>query len=366
MRFAIEDSRTNRMLSRCYAGVSSVRNRLYDAGVLSSYATSIPVISVGNATVGGSGKSPFAQYLADELRRRGFRPVILLRGYGAQSRGPHLVNPFRDSAELVGDEALMHAKRGAQRVPVVIARRRVAGALFIEQHGVGDVIILDDGLQHRRLARSFDCLLVDVSSVESRGEWFSGGSLPAGRFREAKRDAVRRADAIVFVNRGPASISRAEMQQLHADCRGAGFTGVFSSYRLAPTILRDMVSGESKSVELCRGRRVASLSAIARPEGLIEMITGFGADEVLPFSFPDHYFFTSKDLHCVSKSAAEIVVMTEKDAVKIKNIRELGKPTYILCIDCLADGERENQSFWENVLPALQPRAEKRASAAAL
>lgn len=156
--------------SLLYGVASSVKNHLYDTGVLSQYTTSIPVICVGNITVGGSGKSPVVQMIVSKLLSQGKRPVILSRGYGGSERGPIEVKE-EHLASAVGDEPLMHKKHFRQTVSVVVARKRAHGAQFIEEKSLGDIIVLDDGYQHRALNRAVNILLIDRSSKEKEHLW---------------------------------------------------------------------------------------------------------------------------------------------------------------------------------------------------
>ena len=186
--------------SMLYGAAVSLRNACFDAGLLRSELVPCPIISVGNITVGGSGKTPFAAYVVSELVERARRPVILSRGYGGTIRGPHEVRPL-DSVLDVGDEAIMQAKRLHPAVKTVIARDRVAGARYVVEENIGDVIVLDDGFQHRYLDRDIDVLLIDVTSQTTVDAILNNDLLPGGPIREPLSSALKRAHVIVLVRR---------------------------------------------------------------------------------------------------------------------------------------------------------------------
>lgn len=187
--------------SYIYLAATELRNALYDRGVLKSYESNLPVVCVGNLTVGGNGKTPLVAWLVERAIAHGRRPVVLSRGYGGSQPGPHVVDAKVDRFEDVGDEPLMLAKRGVG--PVVIARDRVAGAKFIEQRGLGDFIVLDDGMQHRALARRINLVCVAAGDGSQVDEFLKGELLPAGLFRERVESGLKRASAIVWQSRSP-------------------------------------------------------------------------------------------------------------------------------------------------------------------
>ena len=186
-------------LSYLFRGLTNARNGLYDRGVLRGYRSKLPIVSIGNVTVGGNGKTPLCQFLASDLIQRGMRPVILSRGYGGTVRGPYRVKTT-DSSHLVGDEPLLLAS--ASDVPVYVSKSRVVGVQRIEEEGTGNVVILDDGFQHRALARDFDIVSIFVGSDEGIHSFLRGTLLPVGRFRaRTEKKALRRAQAIVLSER---------------------------------------------------------------------------------------------------------------------------------------------------------------------
>ncbi|HUG72785.1 MAG TPA: tetraacyldisaccharide 4'-kinase, partial [Steroidobacteraceae bacterium] len=177
-----------RPLTALYALVTGLRRGVYRAGLLRSTHPGVPVIVVGNLTAGGTGKTPLVLWLAEQLRARGRKPGIVLRGYGGRQRAPRVVRAD-DDAQQVGDEALLLARRGI--CPVAIGARRTAAAQLLADSGC-DLVIADDGLQHLALRRDLAIVVVDGE----RG--FGNGSLlPAGPLRESSQ-RLRSADVVVM------------------------------------------------------------------------------------------------------------------------------------------------------------------------
>ncbi len=262
---------------------------MYDHGVLPTRATRLPAIGVGNLSVGGTGKTPIAAWIAGELRARGGRPAVVLRGYG-------------------DDEPLVHATLNPA-IPVVISPDRVA-AIAEARVGGADVVVLDDAFQHRRAARWADIVLVSADS------WARGRRLrPAGPFREPLR-ALRRA-AFVLVTRKAATLAEAErvVANLARDAPGTTI-GVVA---LEPRDLREAQGTETRSLDLLKGARVHAIAAIADPRAFVAQLRQTGAADVTASTFPDHHAFAAEEgirLALESRNA-EIVVCTLKDAVKL-------------------------------------------------
>src|SRR5262249_47754236 len=172
-------------MSSAFRFVVQARERLYESGILTTLRLNHPVISVGNLTLGGTGKTPLVIALSEGLRDRGFRPVILSRGYGRLSRGVLLVGLAESDWEQWGDEPVL-IKQRLGNVPVIVGANRYQAGLLAERNQLGDVFLLDDGFQHRRLHRDVDIVTVDPV------EWAGGEILlPTGRWREPKTAIAR-------------------------------------------------------------------------------------------------------------------------------------------------------------------------------
>ena len=275
-------------LELLYGGAVAVRDALFDAGVLPSHAPALPSLSVGNLTVGGTGKTPVSAWLTAQLAQRGARPALVLRGYG-------------------GDEPLVHARLNPQ-VPVVIAPDRLDGIARAAASGA-DVAVLDDAFQHRRVRRSVDVVLVSAERWTPRPRL-----LPAGPWREPVR-ALGRA-SMVLVTRKAAT-----------DADAAVVTSDLA--RLVPEVPRGVVHlamGELRRVDgdgvlplqALSGARVLAISAIGDPVAFQEQLREQGGC-VRARTLADHHPFTSAE---ASRMAAALepgamAVCTLKDAVKL-------------------------------------------------
>ncbi len=286
-----------------YGTVMAVRNRLYDRGWLAAGRVAARVLAVGNLTVGGSGKTPAALWLASRLAARGRRVAIVARGYGKRRRGVVVVGTGgvpRVGPEEGGDEAVLLARRFAG--PVVTGERRVdAAALAVERFGV-DTIVLDDGFQHRALGRDADLVLVPEAGLPRR-------LLPAGPLRE-RPTALARAQAVLAVGRAGA------FPTLPAVPPGVpAFRG-----RFVPTALVAATDGLWREEPLARlaGRRVVAAAGIARPAAFAALLEAAGASVVGAIAFPDHCPYDEATLRDLAAAAAGAeVVVTEKDLVKL-------------------------------------------------
>lgn len=285
-------------LSWLFGAVTAVRNLGYDAGLFRAHPLGLPSVSVGNLTVGGTGKTPLAAWVAQWFLARGLRPAIVLRGYGA-------------------DEPLVH-RRLTPDALVVVDADRVRGAATARAQGA-QVLVLDDAFQHRRARRDLDLVLI---AAEQGGP---SRLLPAGPAREGAR-ALRRAQAVI-VTRKHASLHDAE----EALVAHAGFAPDAAAVivALAPgTLVRAAgasaladagPSGEARPLAALAGRRVLAISAIGAPEAFAAQLTALGA-RVTAADYDDHHAFTAADVTALTARAreADLVVCTLKDAVKLE------------------------------------------------
>ncbi len=286
-------------LSWLYAGLMATRRKLYERGVLRIVEIPVPVVVVGNVTVGGTGKTPVAIWLARQLRQRGMRPGIVSRGYHG-SVGP---NPLRVTADSnpdsAGDEAVLMAKRSA--CPVVVHPNRVLAAQELSKLGV-DVVIADDGLQHYRLGRQYEIVVID--GVRGFG---NGRLLPAGPLREpvARLKSVDRA----LVNR---TIMRSELavSQLPESLP-------VTDFYLKGTTARSLDDSEEAPLDRFAGREVHAVAAIGNPGRFFTFLESHGM-QVIEHAFPDHAKLSEEDLRY---DDGLDVLMTEKDAVKCTDLQ---------------------------------------------
>lgn len=300
------------------------RNWLYDCGVLPITQVPLNVISVGNLTVGGTGKTPLVLWLAETLQQRGYQVGILSRGYKGTAIGSTLVG--REGIPLVtpvevGDEAVMLARRFAG--VVIAGRDRIAAARLAYQQLALDVVILDDGFQHRRLHRDIDILLLSAQETNNTN------LLPAGPFREPL-SSIRRAHAVVLskkiVGSGhslpfPFSVtphsafriphstsSHSAIPQFHAD--------------LVPTALVQVVDEAWHELPLSTlaGKRLLVFTGIANPQPFYRTIQQLGAELAQVVEFPDHHSYTHTQWQKLTRDsrAYDGLLTTEKDLVKLE------------------------------------------------
>jgi tetraacyldisaccharide 4'-kinase len=303
-----------RPLAGLFSLITRVRGWLYDAKVVTTYESRIPVVSIGNVTAGGNGKTPLCMYVAEELLARGLKPVILSRGYGGRLRGPRRVHSG-DSPRLVGDEPVLMARSSS--VPVYIARSRVAGARLIEKDGTGNVIVLDDGFQHRALAREVDIVSVFAGTRDAVDLFVAGELLPLGRFRENRQRALRRASIVVVAERRvvphPEALPALDSRLLAVMPPGIS---VFRSYLEA----RGVVWLEAGGV--LSPSAVVAFAGIANPRGFFDSLRELGFSLDAEYDFADHHTFSERDLkELMERHPGVPLVCTAKDAVKIRSMK---------------------------------------------
>src|SRR5579872_6587772 len=279
-------------LSAVYGGVVGVRNTLYDKRWLRSHRLQGPVISVGNISAGGSGKTPFVILLGELLKQRGVNLDVLSRGYGRKTRGVLLVDPSGLPQEF-GDEPLLISRR--LQVPVVVGEDRFEAGKFAESRFGARVHLLDDGFQHRRLARDFDIVLLTPEDARDR-------MLPAGRLRESLH-GLRRADAIVLASGASPDSFPLAGKTVWRVRRGIALQN--STERLGPTV-------PVKPIVFC---------GIARPQNFLLQLRAANIEPVAEALFRDHHAYTEKDirdlLNLRQRSEAGGFITTEKDAVNL-------------------------------------------------
>lgn len=302
-------------LASLYGLVARARAALYQRGWLPQRKLPCRVVSVGNLTVGGTGKTPLVIALANMLRARGQRVAVLSRGYRRHSRAPQLLvsdgrTIFTGPGEA-GDEPYLIAQRCRGVVVAVGADRFRLGQWLLEQFPV-DCMLLDDGFQHLGLYRDVDLLLVDAS-VPGDLE----ALIPAGRLREPLAAAAR-ASALVLTRADSASTLTAVLERLApATSRTAGPILI----RFRSEALVNLLTGGVEPIEALSGKRAVIFSGVANAASFRELLVAQGVRLLDELVFPDHYAYTARDLDCIRKHSescgADVIVTTEKDAVKV-------------------------------------------------
>lgn len=284
------------------------------------------VISVGNITTGGTGKTPTTIALAEEAKKRGFQPVILTRGYKGKAKEPVLVNFPQNKAqvqesnsnispEMLGDEAFMMSER-LKDVPLVKYSDRYNGgmlAFHILRHYYQSnkiVFILDDGFQHWSLYRDVDIALVD--GIDPFG---NRKMLPFGVLRELPRE-LRRADIILITKRKNEELkSRLRLINPKAPI-------FYSEYKIKGI---KQSNGESISIDAISNKKIYAFCGLAQPESFKELLSSISIDTPFLLQFPDHYHYREKDIVSIKRKANKLrcdyIITTEKDIVKVKEYR---------------------------------------------
>jgi tetraacyldisaccharide 4'-kinase len=286
-------------ISAIFSLAVGARNALYDHGILTANRLRAPVVSVGNLSMGGSGKTPLVMALGELLKARGIGFDVLSRGYGRRSRGIALVDGS-GGPEDYGDEPLLIARRLG--VPVVVGESRYAAGVFSERKFGPQLHLLDDGFQHRRLARDFEIVLLRADDRGAR-------LLPFGRLREPL-SALGRADAVVVPEDLAVGPFRLENQ-------------------LVWRIRRGIVPGNM-------GQRPLLFCGIARPLDLLNQIRGLGIEPAATRFYRDHHRYSLQDVELLTslarESAADGFVTTEKDAVNLGSLRSALAPLAIAAV----------------------------------
>jgi tetraacyldisaccharide 4'-kinase len=275
-------------MSAAFRFLIQAREKLYNSGILPAFRLNHPVISVGNLTVGGTGKTPLVIALAEAFRERGFRPVILSRGYGRTSRG--IVIDGSDWKD-VGDEPFL-IKRRLGDLHVVVGTGRYEAGLAAEKNQLGDLFILDDGFQHRRLHRDVDILSIDPV------EWASGEALlPTGPWREPKSAAARAHFACVQ------DIDGAAMPELPIPAFAVRYEveGIYSgNTRVEP--------------ETLKRQAVVAFAGVAKPERFFATLEAIGVRPPKCVPFRDHHDYSKRE---IDNLGGDVLITTEKDAVRL-------------------------------------------------
>ena len=314
------------MLDSLYGGIAAARRSWYSRPGASRVRLAAPVISVGNLSVGGTGKTPVVAALAEWLIAEGERPAILSRGY-ARRRAPSGVTVVSDGVavragvEVAGDEPLMLARQVPRACVVVAADRADAGRVAERELGA-TVHLLDDGFQHLHLARDLDIV------VTVPGEIAGGRVLPMGRLRE-RASALRAADLLLVMG-ATAGEAEAEARGLEvsAACGASRRLGVPVA---VPTRGPADAAGSAREVP-ARGRPVIAVAAIGQPQRFFDALEADGWTLAHTLAFPDHHWFGPADLAAIDAAArsrgAWAILTTDKDAVRLEGTAALPVPVW--------------------------------------
>ena len=289
----------------------------------SRYHASLPVICVGNFTMGGAGKTPTAIFISDYLKSRGEQPAFLSRGYGGTLKGPHMVNTEVDSAARVGDEPLLLARHA----PTVIAQNRIEGAAMLETSGA-TAIIMDDGFQNTALHK-------DLATVVIDGGVGIGNAMvaPSGPLRAPIEQQHTMCDAIIILgNNDPEHDSIKTLRQTYA----------------GPILSAQIIADDDTT--WMENTKIIAFAGIGRPEKFFQTVRKLTPNLIDTLTFPDHHNFTEKDAkNLLARAFAEdaVLLTTEKDWVRlpthIEVLNELRQQSHTLPIRLEFDGDDETE-----------------------
>jgi tetraacyldisaccharide 4'-kinase len=326
------------LCSLLYRLIVYFRNRLYDRQILMPIKLSCPVISVGNITVGGTGKTPCVIMMAQMLQRHGYLPAVISRGYGGKNPKPvNIVSDGKNillNAEDSGDEPLLIA-RSLPDVPVITGtRRRLTGRAAIDQFGA-TVLICDDAFQHRQIFRDIDIVLLDAEKPFSNGYL-----LPRGELREPF-SSLHRAGCIILTRADKTEPLDSDVNRI----AGASHIPIFRAAHRFKEIIRPAENIRLSQGDL-RGKKVCAFCGIARPESFKKLLVEAEAQLLSFIPFPDHYAYDRYELEGLKKQfralGADYWVTTEKDATRLTVHPEFLKMLWVLRMEMEIEPSRES------------------------
>jgi tetraacyldisaccharide 4'-kinase len=315
-------------LSVGYRAALMVRERAYRWGLLKTGRLPCPVFSVGNITLGGSGKTPVVEVVARCLRELGAAPAVVSRGYGRDTRGVRVVadgDGVHLDPRAAGDEPVLLAER-LPGVPVVVGENRFEAGLVAIQRCGATAVVLDDGFQHRTLTKNLEILVLN-----GRAPWGNQRLFPRGTLREPL-SALGRAGLFVLTN--PAS---------KADVEAA--TGVIGRYHPGASVLvgayeidgaREIESDRRVSARELSGRRLLAFAGLGSPRGFADTLSSVGVRVAGLVEYPDHHWFSERDLVELARQASAIgadgLISTEKDWIRLRGLGRPPMPCWILSV----------------------------------
>jgi len=303
-------------LSVGYRAALKVREAAYRLHVLATGRLACPVVSVGNVTLGGSGKTPVAELAARTLVELGGRPAVVSRGYGRHTRGVHVVadrEAIRLAAREAGDEPRLLAER-LPGVPVVVGENRLTAGRVAVEHCGATVVVLDDGFQHRTLVKDLEIVVVN-----GRAPWGNARLFPRGMLREPL-SALGRADLVVVTN--PPGAAEVEVVTHEVRRHNPQAPVLTAAYDVVEAY--DLDSGRRLTAEALVGRRLLAFAGLGTPQGFADTLAAAGVRAPGLIEFPDHHWYVPDDVVSLARQAvavgAEGLITTEKDAVRLRGL----------------------------------------------
>lgn len=329
--------------SGIYWGITSIRNVFYDLGLMRKTSFDLPIINVGNLSVGGTGKSPHVMYLIDLLKDKKMT-CTLSRGYGRKTSGFRIAN-YDSTVYDIGDEPLQFFHRFKNKILISVCEDRVEGVNQLKKHYYPELIILDDAFQHRPIQAGFNILLTDYNKP-----YFEDYLLPGGDLRES-RSGMKRADVII-VTKCPENIPDERYKVFQDKIKLRDKQQLFFS----KIVYDDVLIGTNQTIDKkdWKTKNIILVTGIANPDSLIQF-TENEFNNILHLKYPDHHNFKDSEIDYISKRFTEadgdkIIVTTEKDYMRLLEQGSLKENLYYLPIRIeLDDKEKFNQTILDYV-----------------
>lgn len=300
-----------KILSLIYGSVIFIRNKLYDLNILKSKkAEGVEVICIGNVVAGGTGKTPAVQYFVKKYLNEGKKVGILSRGYKGKRKEDLLL--VRNNKEILatsaesGDEAYLHALN--LKVPVAVSKDRYKGAVYLRDVCKVDIIIMDDGFQHRKLKKDRNIILIDATNPFGGNDY-----LPKGRLRESLKSLKRADELIITKSNYVNSESLEKIKQRLSKYEKKISIATFSEENFYN------MNGEEKELSIVKDKKILIFSSIANPKIFYETVKRLEPSEIEEIKFEDHHLYKSEEIKNISEKGKDYdyIVTTEKDIVKI-------------------------------------------------
>ena len=300
-----------KILSLIYGSVIFIRNKLYDLNILKSKkAEGVEVICIGNIVAGGTGKTPAVQYFVKKYLNEGKKVGILSRGYKGKRKEDLLL--VRNNKEILatsaesGDEAYLHALN--LKVPVAVSKDRYKGAVYLRDVCKVDVIIMDDGFQHRKLTKDKNIILIDATNPFGGNDY-----LPKGRLRESLKSLKRADELIITKSNYVNSESLEKIKQRLSKYEKKISIATFSEENFYN------MNGEEKELSIVKDKKILIFSSIANPKIFYETVKRLEPSQIEEIKFEDHHLYKLEEIKNISEKGkdCDYIVTTEKDIVKI-------------------------------------------------
>lgn len=295
-------------LSFIYKTITDARNLLFDKGVLTTYKSKLKVISIGNLSAGGTGKTPFVAYIIEQFNNK--NKAVISRGYKRKSKGLIDGDSRIHNAHILGDEPLELLCRfeGKDFKMIVESKRKKALQYLEKQNNPSEIVILDDAFQHRHVARDLNIMISSFSKP-----FYSDNILPLGRLRES-RHGSRRAD-IIIISKCPKSLNKSEQDKIRSKIERYSSAEVFFTY----INYEGLINQKEESCELDNKMKYLLITGIAQPKPIHDYLKNEGISYEA-ISFPDHHNFTKHDIEYLAQESENYnaIICTEKDWMRLK------------------------------------------------